>query len=137
VGHLTSGFGFRVHPVFGVTEFHSGFDIANAKNTSIYATAFGTVKLCEWQAGYGRLIIIDHGHGLCSYFGHLEKILIKPGEHVTRGQLIGLMGSTGTSTGTHLHYEIRKNNQAISPAPYLRNQACQLPQASTLIGGLQ
>ncbi len=67
VGRLTSTFGFRVHPVFGVTEFHSGFDIANAKNTPVYATAFGTVKLCEWQPGYGRLIIVDHGHGLCSY----------------------------------------------------------------------
>jgi murein DD-endopeptidase MepM/ murein hydrolase activator NlpD len=120
----------RIHPVFGVTEFHSGFDIANARNTPVYATAFGTVKLCEWQPGYGRLIIIDHGRDLCSYFGHLQKIMVKAGDHITRGQLIGLMGDTGTSTGTHLHYEIRRNNQAISPAPFLKNAVCQASDIS-------
>lgn len=134
-GRVTSRFGIRVHPVFGVAEFHSGFDIANTENTPLYATAYGTVKLCEWQPGYGRLIVIDHGKGLYTYFGHLQKIMVNPGERVARGQLIGLMGSTGTSTGSHVHYEIRMNNQPISPAPYLANKADHITASASILGG--
>lgn len=120
IGRVTSKFGFRIHPITFSTEFHNGLDIANAMNTPIYSTAFGEVKFCDWQSGYGRLIIIEHGYGYKTYYGHLRKILVKPGDKVTRGQLIGLMGDTGTATGHHLHYEITFNERDIDPAYYLK-----------------
>ncbi len=129
VGHLTSRFGFRLHPIYNSYEYHSGLDIANVKNTSIYATADGYVKLCDWQPGYGRLIIVDHGHGYATYYGHLQKILVRLGEKVRRGQLIGLMGSTGTSTGTHLHYEIQYSRRAVNPVRFLKKLPQQLAAA--------
>jgi len=119
-GHVTSTFGFRMHPVFMNEEFHSGLDIANEKNTPVYATADGTVKLCDWQAGYGRLIIVDNGYGYCTYYGHLAKILVNKDIPVRRGQLIGLMGCSGTSTGNHLHYEIQVNGNAVDPSKFLK-----------------
>ncbi len=122
LGHVTSQFGYRIHPIYDDNEFHSGLDIANEKNTPIYATAFGTVKLCDWLPGYGRLVILDNGHGYATYYGHMQKIMVKAGDHVKRGQLIGLMGDTGTSTGYHLHYEIQYNGKAINPVRFLKKQ---------------
>jgi murein DD-endopeptidase MepM/ murein hydrolase activator NlpD len=126
IGRVTSPFGFRVHPVYTSYEFHAGLDIANAKNTSIYATADGVVKLCDWQPGYGRLIVIDHGHGCRTYYGHLQKILVRYGDRIRRGQLIGLMGSTGTSTGNHVHYEIQQDGQPTNPARFLKKRPQQV-----------
>lgn len=133
IGHITSTFGFRTHPIFGDNELHTGLDIANEKNTSIYTTADGTVRLCDWQPGYGRLIIIDHGYGLRTYYGHLCKILVKPGDRVKRGSLIGLMGSTGTSTGNHLHYEVQHDGNAVNPVRYLHKLPAQLAGTRKLL----
>lgn len=132
IGRVTSTFGFRIHPIFGENEFHSGLDIANAMNTPVYATADGTVRLCDWQSGYGRLIILDHGYGLRTCYGHLLKILVKSGEKVKRGSLIGLMGSTGTSTGYHLHYEVQFNGNTVNPVRYLRKLPAQLASSRKL-----
>ncbi|MBN1621580.1 MAG: peptidoglycan DD-metalloendopeptidase family protein [Endomicrobiales bacterium] len=120
VGRITSKFGYRVHPVYKVYEMHTGVDIANAKNTPVYATAYGTVIYCDWQPGYGRLIIIDHGYSYKTYYGHLSKYMIKPGDYVKRGQLIALMGNTGTSTGDHLHYEVRLKRKPTNPQKYFK-----------------
>lgn len=120
IGRVTSQFGFRIHPIYGEEEFHNGLDIANVVNTPIYATAYGTVQLADWQAGYGRLIIIDHGRGYKTYYGHLRQFMVKSGDKVKRGQLIGLMGDTGSSTGTHVHYEITLNDHDVNPAHYLK-----------------
>ena len=119
-GHVTSPFGYRMHPVFMSEEFHSGLDIANEKNTPIYATADGFVKLSDWQPGYGRLIIVDNGYGYCTYYGHLAKILVNKDDKIRRGQLIGLMGCSGTSTGNHLHYEIQVNGNPVDPSRFLK-----------------
>ncbi|MFH1368072.1 MAG: peptidoglycan DD-metalloendopeptidase family protein [Elusimicrobiota bacterium] len=121
MGRVTSGYGFRIHPISFTTEFHTGIDIANVVNTPLYATAYGTVKFCDWQSGYGRLIIIEHGHGFKTYYGHLRKILVKPGDKIIRGQLIGLMGDTGSATGYHVHYEIIFNDRTINPVHYLKH----------------
>lgn len=121
-GHVTSFFGFRIHPVFSGEEFHSGLDIANEKNAPIYATADGVIKFCDWQSGYGRLIIVDNGYNYNTYYGHLAKILVNKGDKVRRGQLIGLMGSSGTSTGNHLHYEIQYYGKAVNPAKFIKKQ---------------
>jgi murein DD-endopeptidase MepM/ murein hydrolase activator NlpD len=119
-GHITSGFGFRMHPILMSDEYHAGIDIANEKNTPIYATAYGFVKLCDWTSGYGRLIIVDNGYGYCTYYGHLAKILVNKDDKIRRGQLIGLMGSSGESTGNHLHYEIQYNGTPINPEKFLK-----------------
>ncbi len=120
VGHVTSQFGYRIHPLLLTEEFHAGLDIANEKNTPIYATADGCVRLADWQSGYGRLIIVDNGYGYCTYYGHLNKIIVNKDEKIHRGQLIGLMGCSGESTGNHLHYEIHVNGSPVDPWRFLK-----------------
>jgi murein DD-endopeptidase MepM/ murein hydrolase activator NlpD len=120
-GHVTSQFGLRIHPVFCDEEFHAGLDIANEKNTPVYSTADGKIKFSDWQSGYGRLIIVDNGYGYCTYYGHLAKLLVNQGDKVRRGQMIGLMGCSGTSTGNHLHYEIQVNGKPVDPTKFLKN----------------
>ncbi|MCX5781632.1 MAG: M23 family metallopeptidase [Elusimicrobia bacterium] len=120
MGEITSRFGFRVHPMFKSYEFHSGLDIANERGTKIYATADGKVKVADWQPGFGRLVIIQHNCGYVTYYGHMYKIYVNEGDTVTRGDVIGLMGNSGTSTGTHLHYEIQLYGKPVNPARYLK-----------------
>jgi murein DD-endopeptidase MepM/ murein hydrolase activator NlpD len=120
IGHITSTFGFRIHPIYSDNEFHSGLDIANEIGTKVHATADGTVRLSDWQPGYGRLIIIDHSFGYRTYYGHLSKTLVTNGQKVKRGQLIALMGSTGTSTGPHLHYEVQFCGSPVNPVKFLK-----------------
>lgn len=120
IGRVTSSFGMRMHPLHESNEFHSGIDIANERNTPVYATAYGKVMHCDWQAGYGRLIVLDHGYGYQTYYGHLQKILVKQDEFIKRGQLIALMGDTGASTGDHLHYEVQCNGQPVNPIHFLK-----------------
>jgi murein DD-endopeptidase MepM/ murein hydrolase activator NlpD len=117
----TSGYGVRSDPFRGSAAMHAGIDLAAPMGTPVYATADGMVDRAEWSGGYGNLVEIDHGKGLQTRFGHLSRILVHPGEHVTRGQVIALMGSTGRSTGSHLHYEVRIDGHAVNPVPFLQS----------------
>ncbi len=118
-GKITSFFGLRENPISFNQEFHQGLDIANSKNTPVYATADGIVKLADWESGYGNLVIIDHGYGLSSRYAHNTKLCVKAGQRVKRNQIISYMGSTGSSTGNHLHYEVWKNGHAVNPRKFL------------------
>ena len=117
----TSSFGVRTDPFHGQAAMHPGIDLAGPLGTPVYATADGTVDRAEWFGGYGNMVEIDHGKGLQTRFGHLSRLMVQAGEHVTRGMLIGLMGSTGRSTGSHLHYEVRIDGRAVNPVPFLQS----------------
>jgi murein DD-endopeptidase MepM/ murein hydrolase activator NlpD len=119
---FTSGFGVRSDPFHAGAAMHPGIDLAGKVGTPIYATADGTVLRAGWNSGgYGNLIEIDHGRGITTRFGHLSAILIRAGEKITRGQLIGRMGSTGRSTGSHLHYEVRIDGRPVNPVPFMKS----------------
>lgn len=115
----TSGFGMRVHPVLGGLRGHKGVDLAAPTGTPIYATADGVVTKAEWFNAYGNFIAIGHGSELETRFGHLSRIAVSAGQRVRKGDLIGYVGSTGRSTGPHLHYEVRVDGAAVDPAPYM------------------
>jgi murein DD-endopeptidase MepM/ murein hydrolase activator NlpD len=120
LGKINNEFGFRRNPFGGRSyEFHSGMDIDGEKGDMVVAPANGKVLKAGWQGGYGYLIEIDHGNGLTTRFGHLSKIGVSIGDTVQRGQLIALIGSTGRSTGPHLHYELRLDTKAINPRRFL------------------
>ena len=116
---FTSNFGIRSDPFRGTAAFHPGVDIQCATGTAVYATADGVVDKAERSGGYGNMVEIDHGRGIQTRFGHLSKILVVAGQKVKRGQLIALSGSTGRSTGPHLHYEVRIDGRAVNPMPFL------------------
>lgn len=118
---FTSGFGVRSDPFRGGAAMHAGVDISGPIGTPIYATADGIVGRAQWANGYGKLIEIEHGKGIQTRYGHLSGILVAAGARVTRGQLIGRMGSTGRSTGSHLHYEVRLDGHAVNPMPFLQS----------------
>ena len=119
-GTLEGGFGGRRNPFGGPGyEFHTGQDIEAPMGTPVIAGARGQVSFVGWQNGYGQLVVIDHGGGLTTRYGHLSHIDVDLGQSVSRGQLIGKVGSTGRSTGPHLHYEVRINDQAVNPLQYL------------------
>jgi LysM repeat protein len=115
----TSGFGLRVDPVSGEERSHKGIDLRAKYGSAVYASAAGKVIFTGISGGYGNLIQIAHGNGFITFYGHLSKILVKPGEHVRRGTLIGRVGATGRVTGPHLHFEIRKNGKAVDPLQYI------------------
>lgn len=115
----TSNFGVRSDPFRGTAAMHAGVDIRGPIGTPIYATADGIVAEAKRRGGYGNLVEIDHGKGIATRYGHLSKILVSAGSRVTRGQVIALMGSTGRSTGSHLHYEVRMDGRAVNPLPFL------------------
>jgi len=117
----TSGYGVRSDPFRGSAAMHAGIDLAGPTGTAVYATADGVVQRAEWSGGYGNLVEIDHGKGLQTRFGHLSRILVHDGQRVQRGDLIALMGSTGRSTGSHLHYEVRIDGRAVNPIPFLQS----------------
>ena len=117
----TSGYGVRSDPFHGGAAMHAGIDLAAPLGTPIYATADGIVDRAEWSGGYGNMVEIDHGKGLQTRFGHLSRIMVHPGQRVQRGMLIALMGSTGRSTGSHLHYEVRIDGRAVNPVPFLQS----------------
>jgi murein DD-endopeptidase MepM/ murein hydrolase activator NlpD len=113
------GFGMRKHPIFKVWKPHEGIDIANEIGTPVYATGNGVVQAAgRTQAGYGNMIIIDHGFGYTTLYGHLSKVLVREGQKVKRGDLIGRCGNTGISTNPHLHYEVRLNGLLQNPVDY-------------------
>jgi murein DD-endopeptidase MepM/ murein hydrolase activator NlpD len=120
IGKLESGFGGRRNPFGGNSyEFHSGQDIEAAWGDPVVAGASGTVTFVGWQNGYGQLVVIDHGGGLTTRYGHLSHTDVAQGQTVGRSQFIGRVGSTGRSTGPHLHYEIRINDEPVNPLQYL------------------
>ena len=118
-GWLSSGMGTRRDPVSGGLDYHNGLDIAGERGQPVYATASGTVREAGYQGAYGNLIVIDHGFGLESRYGHLSKLLVRPGTKVERGDVIGQVGATGRATGYHLHYEVTANGRLINPLQLL------------------
>lgn len=119
-GPITGSFGERIDPFNGEGAFHSGVDISAAYGQPIAATADGVVQYADVLGGYGRVIIIDHGHGITTRYAHLANFAVVPGQHVDRGDTIGYVGLSGRSTGPHLHYEVRINDIAVNPYKYLR-----------------
>jgi len=120
-GWITSKFGYRKSPFTGQKEFHSGLDIANKIGTKLIATANGKISYAAKKMYIGNLIIIDHGFGRVTKYGHLQKLLVKRGQKVKRGDVIGLMGNSGRSTGPHVHYEVRINGAPVNPLKYILN----------------
>lgn len=120
-GRISSGFGTRFHPIDKKMKFHAGLDLAVPTGTRINSTADGVVKFAGWRGGYGNLIIIQHADGRESRYGHLSKIQVTEGEKISGGQQIALSGSTGKSTGPHLHFEIRENGEVVNPLKFLSN----------------
>lgn len=118
-GTITSPFGWRSNPFGGAPDFHPGLDIAAPSGTTVTAAASGTVILAQWYGGYGNFIMIDHGGSVSSGYGHLSAMYVSVGQQVQRGQAIGAVGSTGHSTGPHLHFEVRINGKPVDPAPRL------------------
>lgn len=123
-GWLSSYFGYRLSPMQasddGNREHHGGLDIAHHKGTPIVATADGVVAQAGWRGGYGQMVMLRHGFGYATLFGHASRLLVRAGQRVRRGQTIALMGSTGRSTGSHLHYEVWVNGRPANPAKYLK-----------------
>lgn len=120
VGQMTSPFGWRVHPIFGTRRLHTGQDWGVASGTPVRAADSGVVIEAGWVGGYGKCIMIDHGKGLVTLYGHNSEIYVRPGQHVTKGQIVSASGSTGNSTGPHLHLEVRVNGTPVDPLSYFR-----------------
>jgi murein DD-endopeptidase MepM/ murein hydrolase activator NlpD len=116
---LTSEYGMREHPVLGGRRAHKGVDLAGPVGTPVYATADGVVSMAQWFSSYGKYVQIEHGAQLQTRYGHLSSYVVEPGAHVKKGQLIGYIGTTGRSTGPHLHYEVRVAGDAVNPVPYM------------------
>lgn len=119
VGPVTSEFGYRIHPISGRRKLHEGMDIGAPNGSPIHAAKSGRVIVSGWRGGYGQAVIIDHGGGVVTLYGHASRLLVSVGQSVTRGQTIALVGSTGASTGNHLHWEVRVNGVAKNPRNYL------------------
>ncbi len=116
---LAAGFGYRIHPIYRTLKLHSGIDLTAPTGTNVYATGSGrVVNVSHSQNGYGRKVIIDHGYGYKTLYAHLSRTNVKVGQRITRGTLIGEVGTTGRSTAPHLHYEVSKNNKSENPVNY-------------------
>ncbi|HYH27700.1 MAG TPA: peptidoglycan DD-metalloendopeptidase family protein [Actinomycetota bacterium] len=118
-GPVTSGFGWRIHPIYGTRRFHAGVDIDSSCGATIVAAAKGTVISAGWRGGYGKATVIDHGNGLSTLYAHQSSFGVSSGESVGRGEPIGSVGTTGWSTGCHLHFEVRVNGEPVDPMAYL------------------
>jgi murein DD-endopeptidase MepM/ murein hydrolase activator NlpD len=130
MGRVTSSFGERTDPFSGDAEgeFHSGIDIAAPSGTPIHATGDGVVVYAGWASGYGREVMLDHGHGVTTLYAHMASMTVIPGETVSRGQVIGYVGVSGRSTGAHLHYEVRIHNTPVNPHRYMRETMEQMAE---------
>ena len=131
VGQITGHFGERLDPFSGEGAFHAGLDIASHYGDEIRATADGVVQEVDQHAGYGRLVVIDHGFGVTTWYGHLSGFNVQGGMHVKSGDVIGYEGDSGRSTGPHLHYEVRIYNTPVNPWRYLRNVSATATAAAT------
>jgi len=118
-GPITSPFGYRTHPVTGTTRFHSGFDIGVDQGTPIRCADNGVVIVADWYGGYGNCVIVQHDNNLSTLYGHQSRMLVKHGDTLMQGQVLGEVGSTGMSTGPHLHFEVRQNGTPVDPGGYL------------------
>jgi len=127
VGEVTGHFGERLDPFSGEGAFHAGVDIASHYGDEVRAAGDGIVTVVDRRAGYGRLVIVDHGFGVTTWYGHLSAFNIQPGMQVKRGDVIGYEGQSGRSTGPHLHYEVRIYNTPVNPWRYLRNASQAAP----------
>lgn len=116
---LTSGFGPRQHPILGGLRSHDGIDIAAQFGTPVRVTGTGVISRAEWAGGYGLLVVLDHDGPLQTRYAHMSRLLVRPGQRVTAGDIIGLVGATGRATGPHLHYEVRIGDRPVNPLPYL------------------
>jgi murein DD-endopeptidase MepM/ murein hydrolase activator NlpD len=133
---LTSSYGMRVHPVLGGRRAHKGVDLAAPTGTPIYATADGVVRKAEWFSSYGLFVQLEHGASLETRYGHMSRLNVFDGQQVRKGDLIGYVGSTGRSTGPHLHYEVRIGGTAVNPIPYMQaDEVLQLAVGTTVPGG--
>lgn len=124
-GHITSPYGYRFSPFRNRSDlhngqFHEGIDIANSPDTIIVATADGVVRYAGWSSGYGMMVLMDHGFGYSTLYGHTSKVTVHKGDRVVRGQMIAYMGTSGRSTGHHLHYEVWRHGKPVNPMKYLR-----------------
>ena len=124
-GRLMSSFGHRSDPFTGEGAFHAGVDISASQGTPIRATADGVVVSAEWGGEYGRLVVVDHGDGLQTWYAHLSAFDVVAGQYVSRGTTVGRAGATGRATSSHLHYEVRRRGTAVNPYPYLRSAFSQ------------
>ena len=115
---LSAGYGYRRDPVYGAAKFHEGLDFAAATGTPVFATADAVVEVADRKDSYGNCIDLDHGYNYMTRYAHLSQILVKPGQRVKRGEMIGKIGSTGKSTGSHLHYEVRFKGEPQNPVHY-------------------
>lgn len=116
---FASGYGYRIHPIYRTLKMHNGIDLTAPTGTEVYATGGGKVVNSGYSSGgYGNKVIIDHGYGYKTLYAHLDKVFVKNGQHISRGELIGKVGSTGRSTAPHLHYEVRKNDKTENPVNY-------------------
>ncbi len=118
--YISSPYGYRIHPVYGTKKFHSGLDLAAPGGSPILAAADGTVRFAGWNGGYGNCLIIDHGNGISTLYGHARSLLVSSGARVSKGQKVALVGTTGTSTGNHLHFEVLNNGKTNDHMPYLK-----------------
>ena len=134
---LTSDFGMRTHPVLGGRSNHKGVDLSAPTGTPIYATADGFVSKAEWYSSYGNYVSIEHGAELQTRYAHMSRIAVAPGSRVKKGEIIGYVGSTGRSTGPHLHYEVRIGGEAVNPIPYMVESEAQRAYALAMGKGGQ
>ena len=127
-GHITSTYGMRQDPFHGRSVFHSGIDFSAPPGSPVLATADGFVSMTGWDAGLGNVVKLLHGrNGFSTAYGHLKEFLVRPGQPVQRGQLIGFVGSTGRTTGTHLHYEVKSKGLTVNPYRYLKGKPSTYP----------
>ncbi len=119
-GQITGSFGERIDPFNGEGAFHSGVDIGSTYGRPVIAPADGVITFADFMGGYGKAIMMDHGHGISTRYGHLSGFAVTPGQHIHRGDTIGYVGLSGRSTGPHLHYEVRINDTPVNPYKYLR-----------------